>query len=356
MSKQKFIFDWNGSKLDFQYLENDEEKYNKHFDFKKDEKQPSFLLEKATDVPVQVIAPIAPVSVQEAVPVVQEVVPVKVEEVVPALPESIVEAPVAVPVEEAKVEVVSEPVVTVVYADNTEVPTTKVELPAEMPQIVMVESINVLNEIPVHDISTTTVEPQVEVKLADASIKVPDDAELYVLKTPEGNSDVVVAVPSEVAIVAEKVGIDPAIVVEDAIKSEEHFPKLPDLSIQSMPDEEPSDVIPQVVGMTISGDTVHITNVSEKIPDNVSLEVVETPPEMPNIIVGIDPETQKTFEEKGIDPIKELSDYLHNSTTEISTVVKLDENAVADAFGSIEGNNEFPEGRNRWWRRFSDRD
>jgi hypothetical protein len=341
----KFVFAWKNGVLDFSYEEDGDAKFNKHFDFdkKKDEKISEDRILGITDESkrdlLPSLVPTMPIAEPtEAVQPVSEVLATQV-----AMPE-VSDAKEATIFEEP----VKEPVYTevIVNADKPVEPTIKVVLPEVMPQIVEITAAPLVTSV-----DPASPEPQIVLSVTDASIKVPENAELMVVKTSEGNADLVVAVPPEVAEMVDEHKVDLVKVLGDTVRETDSTPDLPDLT-----PENNEDVIPQVVGMTVIGDTVHLTDISENIPADVKLLPVETPPEMPNIIVAIDEKTSAEFEDKGLDPAEELSTYLAASETEIATTKPLDEDEVADAFGFDEGVHEYPEGRRRWWRRFTDRD
>ncbi len=226
------------------------------------------------------------------------------------------------PVVEEKVE---EPVVhdVILNADNLDIPTVQVQVPAIMPQIAYVTSEMVANAV----VDTINPDPQILLKVEDASVKIPEDVVLDVVKTPNGSSDVVIAIDPITSLEAEAHNINVKETIAAALNEVENHPELPDLNV-----DVKQDVIPQVVGMKVDGDTVHLTDVSGNIPADATLIPVQTPDMMPNIVAAIDPATVAEFEAKGLDPQEELSKFLKDSDTGVVTVVPVNENAIAEAF------------------------
>jgi len=196
------------------------------------------------------------------------------------------------------------------------VATVQVDFPLTIPQIVAAE-VKSLGD------SDTSSDPQVKVTLTDASAKIPDGTHLEVVKTEAGQADVIVAVPD-----------DASIDVKDAVaRALEHTDgvELPDLS-PTDPDH-PVNVLPQVVQMRLVDGTVTLHNVSEDVPKGTSLYPVETPPEMPNIVVAIDAVDAEKFAELGVDPVKEFAEFLMTGDLEIATNHDVDEKLVFETFG-----------------------
>lgn len=235
--------------------------------------------------------------------------------------------PVAVatdaPSEPVEAAVAPAPVVDVlVHANRNDLPTVQVRLPDVMPQVVAVDVAQINPYAPVDPLSPHA---QVVVEVTDGTIAVPKDAELKVIKTPEAASDVVVAVTPKAAETATAIGLDVMDLVKKAVETADMRPDLPDLT----PDEK-APVIPQVVGMTLDGTEVKLSDVSENIPQNAVILPVETPPEMPNIVVAVDPETKDKFDKFGLDPAKELGKFVGTTDTAVATVKGVAKGDVLD--------------------------
>lgn len=214
--------------------------------------------------------------------------------------------------------------------------TVQVDLPLTIPQIVAAD-VTVVEHV-----DPLSPDPQVKIAISDASAKIPDDTHLVVVKTEAGQADMIVAVPDG----------EPLNDVKDAVTKAVELvggPALPDLSVTD-PDH-PVSVLPQVVQMRLVDGTVTLHNVSEDVPEGASLHPVETPSEMPNIVVAIDAVDAKKFDDLGVDPVKEFTEYLMTGDLEIATNHDVDEKLVFETFGHPCDDDTCSKSRWRRWKK-----
>jgi HSP20 family molecular chaperone IbpA len=226
---------------------------------------------------------------------------------------------------------------TVLNADNPEVPTVSVTMPDPMPQIVEAT----IEPLPV-TVDPTSTEPQVQVTLSDATFEVSDAVATEVIKTPEGQSDVVVAVTEETKAALEAVGVDVMETVKAAV--EEAAPAAPELPAPAPLVEaetitvsvtDPStdvsklevttpDVIPQVVEAVIvepvteGVPAIELVNVSENVPADATLIPVVTQEGQPDVMVAVSPEVQATLEAANVDIATDVSKALVEGEVEVA--------------------------------------
>jgi len=226
---------------------------------------------------------------------------------------------------------------TVLNADNPEVPTVSVTMPDPMPQIVEVT----VDPLPV-TVDPTSTEPQVNVTISDATFEVSDNVATEVIKTPEGQSDVVVAVTEETKATLEAVGVDVMETVKAAV--EEAAPAAPELPapeplVQSetitVSVTDPStdvsklevttpDVIAQVMEAVIVTPVVEgvpaieLVNVSENIPAETTLIPVVTQEGQPDVMIAVSPEVQATLEAANVDIATDVSKALVEGEVEVA--------------------------------------
>lgn len=214
--------------------------------------------------------------------------------------------------------------------------TVQVDLPLTIPQIVAA------NVTAVEHVDPLSTDPQVKIAISDASAKIPDDTHLVVVKTEAGQADIIVAVPDG----------EPKNDVKDAVTKAVELvggPALPDLSVTD-PDH-PVSVLPQVVQMRLVDGTVTLHDVSEDVPEGAALYAVETPPEVPNIVVAIDEIDAKKFDDLGVDPLKEFTEYLMTGDLEIATNHDVDEKLVFETFGHPCDGDTCAKSRWRRWKK-----
>ncbi len=304
--------------------------------------EPVAVVEPVVEAPVEVVPEVvveveAPVLVEEPV-----VVELPVDEPVLVEPELAVEevaAPVAVT--ESVVEVVPEPVLesVVVHQETDVVPTVEVQVPEVLPQIVEVSVEHLADEV-----VTDSEVPQAVLVLNDATHEVSDDVHVEVIKTEEGKSDVVVAIPLELKADLEAQGIDVMQDVADAIdKSVAEAPSLPepveatDVTVSVVDEaEQPKlevtmpDVVPQVLELTVTDPVnegvpaVTLENVSGDIPDTHVLIPVVTGEGQPDVMVAVDPDVKAELEAAGVDVAADVSAALVEADV---AVVKTDQPA-----------------------------
>jgi HSP20 family molecular chaperone IbpA len=233
----------------------------------------------------------------------------------------------------------SEGTVTVtVNEDNTNVPTTEVVLPDPLPQIVEV-SIDLVGN------STTSSEPQATITVEDATHEVSDNTVLETIKTPEGQPDIVVSVPAEVAATAEANGIDIVSDVKAAV--EEAAPEIvaapiaPETTVSSEPvvvkDEETSEPkievvvpeeLPPVVELVKSEEPASTDSpVVELVPadptnipeDHVLVPVV-TQEGQNDVVVAVAPELHEELTNAGVDIAADVSTAVIEAAPEVPVV------------------------------------
>lgn len=225
---------------------------------------------------------------------------------------------------------------TVLNADNTEVPTVAVSLPNPLPQIIEITA----PEVPV-SLDPASVEPQATLVVSDATHEVSDNVVTEVIKTPDGQSDVVVAVTGETKEALEAAGIDPIETVKAAIEeSSVAAPALPaeegmgpETAIIEVTPEAPAasalevtvpDTIPQVVEAVLAENhssdapAIELKPVSEDIPADATLVPVITKEDQPDVMVAVTPETQAALDAAGVDVAVDVSKALVDGEVEVA--------------------------------------
>ena len=263
------------------------------------------------------------------------------EALVEAKTEVVVAEPAPAPVEEMPmiVEPVAEPIV--LNADNPTVPTVEVIVPDPLPQVVEVTVENVAPSV-----DPASSEPQATIVVSDATFEVKaDDVVTDVIKTPEGQSDVVVAVPAEVKEELAAAGIDAVEAVKAAV--EEAAPVAPELpapqelvtaenvtiSVTDQATDEPKlevtspEVISQVVEAVLVAPVsaegvpaVELVNVSENVPADSTLIPVVTMEGQPDVVVAVSPEVQATLEAANVNIVEDVSKALVEAEVKVVTV------------------------------------
>jgi molecular chaperone IbpA len=186
-------------------------------------------------------------------------------------------------------------------------PTVDVTLLDPMPQVVSAEVV-LTPDAPVTDAT---------VVLSDATYEVADDVTTVVVPTAEGESDIVVAIPTEQHDAAVEAGVDVAAVVADAIsQTEVALPVTPAPEVVESTSTEVvmstqtgdpvtvvvPDVLPQVVEATVEDGKVVLTDTSENIPTDAVLVPTVTAEGEHDIMVAVTPETQVKLDELGVTP------------------------------------------------------
>lgn len=207
---------------------------------------------------------------------------------------------------------VTEPETTVV-----ETPALSVEVPAELPAVV------VLEETP----ASTEEAPAVTLDVT-AEATIPADAVLVPVVTPEGQSDIVVAVPAELHETLTDAGVDVAAEIGAALE-EAHVevvttetPTVTEIvNVEST--EAPTvevvlpEELPQVVEITVpevpavvdvaSPEPQVVLEVNdathEIVSDNVVTEIIKTEEDKADIVVAVDADLHAQLAEAGIDPV-----------------------------------------------------
>jgi hypothetical protein len=228
---------------------------------------------------------------------------------------------------------------TILNADNPDVPTVSVTMPDPMPQIVEVT----VDPIPAAAaLDPASTEPQVVVTVSDATYEVSDNVSTDVIKTADGQSDVVVAVTEETKAALEAVGVDVMETVKAAV--EEAAPAAPELPApEPMVEAETitvsvtdpatdvsklevttSDVIAQVVEAKIvepvveGTPAIELVNVSENVPADTTLIPVVTQEGQPDVMVAVSPEVQATLEAANVDIAADVSKALVEGEVEVA--------------------------------------
>lgn len=232
----------------------------------------------------------------------------------PVLHETLVEAGVDIAkdieaaVIAAEVEVVTteEPTVTVVVDQFEQTaPAIEVTLPEVLPAVVEIK----VEEVPAV-LDNVATEPQVIVTVVDATHEiVTDDASLAVIKTEEGQVDVVVAVDKELEAKLEEKGIDILATVQEAfeitpeVTAELVVEPTPEVvTVETETAEVPVELpveLPPVVEVTVVNDTVVVTEVAE-IPVEAELTPVVTPEGHSDVVAVVSEETAVKLEELGL--------------------------------------------------------
>jgi hypothetical protein len=155
-----------------------------------------------------------------------------------------------------------------------------------------------------------------KVEVVDATVEVSEDAELTVVKTEEGKTDIVVAVTPEVKDELTKIGLEAEEVVEAAVEAPVSEPKeveakdettvIVDKTDDSKPtvevtvaDETPQVVKAEVVEPEVATDApvaVKLTDTAEDISETAELFPVVTPDGQPDMVVAVEPETKSTVD------------------------------------------------------------
>ena len=222
----------------------------------------------------------------------------------------------------------------VVNTESESVPTVQVNLPDPLPQIVEVSATQIPDVVdPKSD------EPQAVITVKDATYEVEsNDVVTSVISTPDGQSDVVVAVPSDVYEELAAVGIDPVLAIEAAIVKEEVVaPALPPEEVVASTTSEVTvtpvdsgvavtvvvpDTLPSVVEATVSEEgKVVLSDVSENIPDNATVTPVITAPGQPDIMVVTTPETDVKLDNLDVDVAKDIGDAVVKAEAEVAPAV-----------------------------------
>ena len=207
--------------------------------------------------------------------------------------------------------------VTVNSESKTE-PTVEVSVPTVVPQIVEVGLSDVADKV-----STTSAEPQATIELKDATHEVSDNVDLSLVKTEEGKADIVVAVPADVAKVADEKGIDITAAVEEAIKSDAvTLPDAPtapadttETHVEVTPPETPAaesvtvsvpDTVTPVMEASVAvqddlGKVVTLTPADGDVPADSTLVPVVTPEGQPDIVVAVPEEVKNLVAEQNVD-------------------------------------------------------
>lgn len=225
----------------------------------------------------------------------------------------------------------------VVNADDKKAPTVEVTLPTELPQIVEVSIDTVVDKT-----NTKSEEPQVSVTLTDATHEVSDNVTLEVVKTPEGNADLIVAIPADVQAVLDEKKIDIMPAIEEAVASQDvAFPVLVEAPVEPAtvevtavaaealkPETEvtinvPAEVTPvmsaEVVVTDDLGTTVTLAPADVAVPADAELVPVVTPEGQPDIVVAVSEEAKIALESGGQELSTVLEAAVNVAAVEVAT-------------------------------------
>ena len=224
--------------------------------------------------------------------------------------------------------------------DKPEV-TVEVSAPETKPQIV---------EVAVEEKADNTL----AVEIKDATIEVSDDVILEVVETPEGKSDLVVAVKAEDAVKLAEKDVDLKETVEEVVDTLDSAPALPEKTEKAeekkvlLVDKEAEDKptvevtvpkeVPSVVAVKKDDKptnpevpAIKIEDTSEKIDPEAELVPVVTPAGNPDIVAAIDPEAKAEIEAAGGDIVDVVEKAVAKAVEEVTPVVPVDEAKVEEA-------------------------
>lgn len=234
------------------------------------------------------------------------------------------------------VEQLPDPIVSVVVnAEDTTVPTTEVNIPDPVPQIVEVT----LEEVKAQ-IDPVSSEPQAVIVVSDAVHELSDDVTTTVVTTEPGKADIVVAVSEETQKVADQAGIDIIADIKQSIaQADVASPELPvvenvEQTTVTVVSEtnEPSpltvttpEVITPVVELTIDPElatteapSVVLSDSSEQVSPTAELIPVVTAEGQNDVVIAVEPEVKAELESKGVDIAADVSAALIQANVEVS--------------------------------------
>lgn len=226
---------------------------------------------------------------------------------------------------------------TVVNTESTSVPTTEVVLPDPLPQIVEVS-------IDPTGTSTTSTAPQAVITVEEATHEVSDNTSVEVIKTPEGQPDIVVSLPDVVKEIAEKNGIDIIADITKAIEVSQPEISLPDVVPETTISEEsiivnnpvndkpkvevtvPDTLAPVVELVKTEESTSEVPAVTltpidaTDIPEDHILVPVVTQEGQNDVIVAVDPVLHEELVKSGVDISTDVSAAVIEASAEVTSV------------------------------------
>ena len=225
-------------------------------------------------------------------------------------------------------EIAKEPATILVNDAVEDKPTVEVTLAAEgSPQIV---------EVKKDEMATTEDIPAITVE--DATHEVSDGVETMVIETPEGKSDVVVAIDPELKTELDDKGVDVKEAVSEALETNDAVPILPELKEDEKVEltitdenEEPKvdivvpETISQVVEAKVIDDTaetpmVELTDTSEKIDPEAEVVPVVTAEGQDDVMVVVPPETKEVLDKAEVDVATDVSEALVEANVAVEPV------------------------------------
>jgi molecular chaperone IbpA len=267
-----------------------------------------------------------------------------VEKAIAAVVEDVVTAE---PVDAKAVEVASEVVpVKVVEAAAKEVKTELLNKEDDTKATVEVKN-EIEEPVKVVEVKVSEGETIADGKLevVDATVEVSDGAELSVVKTEEGTTDIVVAATPEVKAEAEKLGTTVEEVVEAVVEApvsdpkpvEEEVTVIVDKTVDDKPTVEvttPKEVsqvvVAEVVEPEVATDApvaVKLSDTAEDVPADAELVAVVTPKDQPDMVVAVPAEAKEKID------TEVLAEAVEKAVNQADVVVDtpVDEVAVEEA-------------------------
>lgn len=263
-------------------------------------------------------------------------------ETVTEVDQAAVEEASAVPeVAEKLDEIAKEPATIVVDEAADDKPTVEVTLSAEeAPQVVEVVK------------TEPEKEGAVAIEVKDATIEVSDTAELTVVSTEEGKSDVVVAMEPEVKKELEDAGVKVEEVVKEALETNDAVPELPvtpeiteDVAVlvDKTADDKPTvevtmpETVTQVMELksetepTTEEVAVKLEDTSGAISDTAELIPVVTPEGQPDIVVAVEPEVKAILDDAGANTEQVVEKAVNQADVVVETTAVVDQEKVDEA-------------------------
>jgi len=226
----------------------------------------------------------------------------------------------------------------------------------------LVEDVPVV-ELKIDEENKDAVTDMPPLKVEDAMVEVSDDAELVVVKTEEGKSDVVVAAAPEVVEVLEKAKTDllevakeivdapelvdePKVVIDEETKEEiEIHPEDVTVLVDKTDDEKPTvemtlpDVVEPIMEVVLKDapeivveePAVELKPVAEDIPADGALMPVVTPDGQPDMVVVAKPEVVEELKKDGVKDLAEVVEKAINQADVLVDAPVLDEAKVEEA-------------------------
>jgi hypothetical protein len=266
---------------------------------------------------------------------------VSVETVVEVDQEAVTAASEVPEVAEKLDEIAKEPATIVVDEAAEDKPTVEVTLSAEeSPQIVEVVK------------AEPEKEGAVAIEVKDATVEVSDTADLVVIPTEDGKSDVVVAIEPEVRDELAAADVNVEEVVKEALETNDAVPEVPvtpdivedvavlvDKADETRPTVEVTmpETVTQIMELksetepTTEEVAVKLDDTSGSISETAELIPVVTPEGQPDILVAVEPEVRDILNVAGANTEEVVEKAVNQADVDVETVVVVDQEKVDEA-------------------------